>query len=53
MDVISHGLWGSIAFGKSEGLRGRRKAGVILLTFVIGTLPAILSFGPCVWLSFG
>lgn len=46
MDTISHGLWGSIAFGKSEGWRGRRKVGALFLAFVIGMMPDLLSFGP-------
>lgn len=39
MDVISHGLWGSIAFGRS-----RKKS--FWLAFLFGVLPDALSFGP-------
>lgn len=38
MDVISHGLWGGIAFG-------RRKRGYFLWAFLVGIGPDIISFG--------
>ena len=38
MDVISHGLWGSLAFGRS-----RKKS--FWLAFLFGILPDVLSFG--------
>lgn len=46
MDTLSHGLWGAIAFGKKEGLRGRREAKVVFLALLTGMLPDLLSFGP-------
>jgi len=38
MDIISHGLWGAIAFGRKN-----RKS--FLLAFLFGVLPDLLSFG--------
>ena len=38
MDVISHGLWGGLAFGRSK----RRD---YWLSFLFGVLPDVLSFG--------
>lgn len=39
MDVLSHGLWGGIAFGRAS-----RKT--FLTAFAFGVLPDVLSFGP-------
>ncbi|MDP3958439.1 MAG: hypothetical protein Q8Q36_03190 [bacterium] len=39
MDIISHGLWGSIAFGR----RNRRS---FFLAFLFGILPDFLAFAP-------
>ena len=39
MDVFSHGLWGSIIFG-------RKNKRTFWLTFLIGIAPDVLSFGP-------
>ena len=38
MDIISHGLWGSVAFGRKN-----RKS--FLLAFLFGVMPDLLSFG--------
>ena len=38
MDILSHGLWGAIAFG-------RRNRPSFWLAFVIGLAPDLLSFG--------
>jgi len=38
MDIVSHGLWGGIAFGRKN-----RKN--FILAFLIGLLPDVLSFG--------
>ncbi|MBD0316470.1 MAG: hypothetical protein ICV75_07240 [Nitrospiraceae bacterium] len=38
MDIVSHGLWGGIAFG-------RRRPSGYWLAFVIGVAPDLLSFG--------
>ena len=38
MDVISHGLWGAIAFG-------RKNRKIYWLTFAVGLMPDFLSFG--------
>jgi membrane-bound metal-dependent hydrolase YbcI (DUF457 family) len=38
MDIVSHGLWGAIAFG-------RKSRSSFWLTFVIGLAPDLLSFG--------
>jgi len=38
MDIVSHGLWGSIAFG-------RKNRSSFWLAFVIGMAPDIFSFG--------
>lgn len=43
MDIISHGLWGGVAFGR----KNRRN---FLLAFAIGMLPDIFSFGT-LWLA--
>lgn len=39
MDIVSHGLWGSLAFGR----RNRRS---FWLAFLFGIAPDLLSFGP-------
>lgn len=39
MDILSHGLWGGIAFGRAS-----RKA--FWLAFACGVLPDLLAFGP-------
>lgn len=39
MDILSHGLWGGIAFGR----RNKKK---FWLSFLFGILPDLLSFGP-------
>jgi Na+/phosphate symporter len=38
MDIVSHGLWGAIAFGRKSRLS-------FWLAFVIGLAPDLLSFG--------
>jgi hypothetical protein len=38
MDIVSHGLWGAVAFG-------RRNPSSFWLAFVIGLAPDLLSFG--------
>src|SRR5215212_7972109 len=38
MDVVSHGLWGAIAFG-------RKSRSTFWLAFLIGLAPDLLSFG--------
>ena len=38
MDIVSHGLWGAIAFG-------RKSRSSFWLAFVIGLAPDLLSFG--------
>jgi membrane-bound metal-dependent hydrolase YbcI (DUF457 family) len=38
MDIVSHGLWGAVAFG-------RRNRSSFWLAFVIGLAPDLLSFG--------
>lgn len=38
MDIISHGLWGSLAFGRTNKLQ-------FLLAFLIGIAPDLFSFG--------
>jgi hypothetical protein len=38
MDIVSHGLWGSIAFG-------RKSRSSFWLAFMIGMAPDIFSFG--------
>lgn len=43
MDILSHGLWGAIAFG-------RRNRASFWLAFVIGLAPDLLSFG-ILWLA--
>ena len=45
MDILSHGLWGAIAFG-------RRSRPSFWLTFVIGLAPDLLSFG-LLWVAVG
>lgn len=39
MDVISHGLWGGLAFGR----KSKKSFG---LAFLLGVLPDIVAFGP-------
>src|SRR3989344_4762467 len=39
MDIASHGLWGSIAFG-------RKNKKSFWLAFLFGILPDLLAFGP-------
>lgn len=39
MDIVSHGLWGGIAFGRSNKKSFR-------LSFLFGIAPDLLSFGP-------
>ena len=43
MDIVSHGLWGSIAFG-------RKSRSSFWLAFVIGMAPDLFSFG-ILWLA--
>lgn len=43
MDILSHGLWGGIAFG-------RRSRPSFWLAFVIGLAPDLLSFG-ILWIA--
>jgi hypothetical protein len=48
MDIISHGLWGSIAFGR----RNRRS---FWMSFFFGVVPDLFSFGiftATIWLGF-
>src|SRR3989344_7778616 len=45
MDIVSHGLWGSLAFGR----RSRRS---FWLAFFSGVGPDLLSFGPFFALAF-
>jgi len=45
MDVVSHGLWGSLIFGKKQ----KRS---FWLAFILGVLPDVLSFGPFFLVTF-
>jgi len=45
MDVLSHGLWGAIIFGR----KNKRN---FWLSFLIGIAPDVLSFGPFFLISF-
>jgi len=45
MDIVSHGLWGSLAFGR----KNRRS---FLLAFLFGVAPDLLAFGPFFVLTF-
>ncbi len=45
MDIISHGLWGGVAFG-------RKSKKSFWLSFVFGILPDLIAFGPFFVLMF-
>ena len=45
MDIVSHGLWGSLAFG-------RKSRQSFWLAFLFGVCPDLLAFGPFLFLTF-
>jgi hypothetical protein len=46
MDVLAHGLWGGVAFGRKSPSQWR-------LAFIVGMMPDVLAFGPFLLMEWG
>ena len=46
MDTLAHGLWGSIAVGRNNGISGRRSLLYFVIAALLGMAPDLIAFGP-------